>query len=543
MITNKIVHEKTNFNPISNTGLNLTQSVVKFLNECASKQVAERGLGEATNCIDWMTYNGEIREEQFNQLERLLLRGKLWQMPAKYSLVDNDTRKSYGGFAPAKIAKSENGVVMGYTLLRSGQYRVIVMLNGNTMSRLYPENCGIAYAQLADIFEECGLHPSRIDNTISDPTKTLDIPRMYYAITQNNLTGARTHTFIDSGKNGKTTGRTLYIGSRQSASSVRIYDMYYKHGIIGNRIENELHDKKAQFLHSFLIGHYKRFKVLLEQLLKSHKQATRVIYSFTTMLQKGLSVLHDNTDETAKLIREVNHEINWQLRRMCLGAFDFVDKTKRPKNGSIKDCPRLLFWQKILDTFLNGECPIKIKVSTIPPTLKKTAKWLLKSVKGTIDLIHSGLPLNDFISLINVLNLESKDANRPNVVEQDREIKKAQLESEGIYALLTQEQLEEFRRKYGTIFDTATYEDDDNCIVQDCPVQSRTDGRTPFFDYIYHDGEWVKSIYEKFPLVFEGMCKHITLFEREMLELYCNNWREKQPDRNRQVAHKNARYI
>ena len=543
MITNKIVHEKTQANPISNTGLNLTQNNVIDIRKYLVNKVIERGSGEVSNFLDWLTLNGELYEEQLSIVYNQILIGGFWNRNDDVSQETYNRPRHRGGQTVKDVAKSENGIEAYITPIDGGKYRVSITINGKAMEKLFARNNGLEYARFMWLCNKIGLTASRIDNSISDPSKMLDIIQLFGIALQGNYTGCTKFDFRGSGNKQGVDGLTLYFGSRQSDSYYRIYDEYAKHENIAVRIENEVKDTKAKNLQAFLVMMHETFSNAYERLQNNCMDAMKGIGSFADMVHKFLSVVREDTDAVKDLIEYHNEMINLKLRQYCLGNVNFIDVSSKPKNGSVKDCPQIPLWSNFVNKVLDYEQPMKIKSRKSKPDLKAKANWLRKAVKGTLGILRKGLPVEDFIDVLKLLLLEDNDKTYPKDIEQEREVAIAQLQKQGMYGLFTQEQLNEIKEKHDIEFRSANYDDYNHLVCYDHPEISFGQKDTPLYNYIKHNPEWIKPIFEQFPLIFAAISKFLTLDERDEVILYCQNWQEVELDEKWQKIYRRVGFV
>lgn len=499
----------------SNTGLDRQNSDLYLLSDSYSDEVKRKDVdGEISLFCDWITINGQLDETELTEFCFDIIGGEFFN--EKLEIIEEKKNKSFyrGGVKYTKTIKNVFGVNMDVTPIQDDErYKVIVRLSGKAMGMLFRRNDLLGVASFLHYIDQLGMSISRYDNTISDPCKKLDITQVCEAILKKNymyFRRAGTTTSSDSRKG--VTGITLYLGSRQSECFYRLYDEYAKHKTVANRLEQELKDGKAKQVVNQLINYYNDYILATKKIDANMVQENYVC-------SQG-----DSVDQVTW--KRFNNEISLYLKKILLGGLNFIDKSFKKANGSVKDCPVLEFWKDFKAYILSQNTPIKLNSRVFKPSIRKKGEWMYKSVKGTLGMIRRGLPPNDFIKCMRFLFLEDKYKKYPKAIEADREVLIEELKKTGIQALLDSEKIHKAREEYDIEFDTYQYEMINDSILLDNNDKVYGKGNTKLFDYLNARGEFVKELYQDFPLIIELLCNFLKYDEAEMIKSYCNNFSE-----------------
>lgn len=219
---------------------------------------------------------------------------------------------------------------------------------------------------------------TRIDLGMNDYDKSFSLPNdVIPALCANNYTGFKSKEIIISDKGGKGfNGFTINCGSRQSDSYTRFYETTVKHGYNANRIENEFKGDKARMVQRYLCQRYDELQGCNAGLDKE--------------LERQLSM----------------ESLMIDIGQLVLGQIDFIDKSNIGSNGSLENCPRLNWWQKLLDTWCGK---IKVTVPKSKPTLKTRYNWMWKQWRKTLAILDKGLGISVLWELLNDFSLSVYD--------------------------------------------------------------------------------------------------------------------------------------
>lgn len=294
-------------NPPSNTGFNL-QTITQYT-------VAPPQPPELTVGIDNLTFCGNnLTVSHVNQL------------------VDDyfDTVFDYGsdrphrsGIAYQHFVTSPLGHAFFYNVIDgtdSVQYRLT--FPGKALSAM-------SHELLWELLQACkhfNMRPTRLDVAIDDYTRRLEFPVIREALTLGNVKHFSRYKAIDSGLTGLVAkaASTIYLGSRSSDKSSRIYDKFpeSKGAIDAIRFETEFKDELAKETFGFLVG--------------------------VASLDEGLRL----------------------IAQFAVGSVDFVDRTS---DSNISRCSRLSWWQEFLDA-VGGS--LKLSLPTVQATISKTIRFI-----------------------------------------------------------------------------------------------------------------------------------------------------------------------
>lgn len=215
--------------------------------------------------------------------------------------------------------------------------KAVVELPGHTCERLGGKDTIRAIWGLNSIHTRF----TRLDSKLRVSNKLITLSQIIEAGCSHNYSGVRnapvSYISREFDKKGNCIEYSTHnFGSRNSSSMTRYYDPYVKHGIKGYvDIESEIKGEKA---------------ALFGELINN--------------LPSGCSY-----QEIALLIASV-----------ALGQVDFIER--RDKN--LKRCPRLDWWQALIDVVLGGIGLLKIPSPVYKPRLERTRSWIERQVLGAM---------------------------------------------------------------------------------------------------------------------------------------------------------------
>lgn len=513
----------------SNTGLDLTFGEDLDIRNFYIPELKASIDKPVEGFVDWITLNGKLDPASYEKFVSLVLIGEFWDRNDEVSVKTFGKPIHRGGAKFRDKLISENGIechTMPLDEEREGRAKINCQIRGEVLGRLFHRNDGLEYARFLWEMDQLGITVSRIDNSIQDSSKSLDILELLKEVLKGNYTGVNKHDYRSSGGRKGVTGTTLYLGSRQSDSYYRIYDTWEKHKEIGIRVENEVKDKKARYLQGRLSMIYERYLDELEEIESNAWMQCDIQHSYADMVQNSTKVAYMKSEKKEELKEKYRKSITLTLKSMCLGNIDFIDMSKKHKNGSLKDCKRLKIWEDFIRRCLGSLDVEKIRVSKPKTGLKDKFKWVHKSVKKILGVFSSGLPSQDFIGLMKYLLLEDRTKKYPKEIEQERELMIVEMRKKGINALLDDEQLKEIRSKYSLEFETGNYDEyaENTCFDNPDIVNGRN--RTKLYQYLENNADYLRPIYEQFPLIFEAIMKFLRFDEQEMVRGYLSNWTE-----------------
>lgn len=401
--------------------------------------------------IDWLTFTGRrISRDNFDRLIQDFVSGQFWDIESKIESTVYDANFAlYRGCEKydtwwvnslgIKVASRKNEELDQNGKTNYESYDVIVSLSGSVLQQLYGFNNLLGLSKLVYCAYKLGLHISRIDLAITDYSKTLNVFDVKLALLKGNYKGFKVKSTTESGVQ-TIDGVTNYCGSRESESFVRIYDCWKKHGILATRLENELKGDKAKKVGNDLVKFYVNYS---EQIEKATKNS-----------------LH-GCNKTKSRIRKVKGNFNRSIARysdsVITSQIDFIDRGKTWKNGSLKHCKRLSWWEKFREKLSASLVKIKLTNPVKKPILADTIKWFFKQVKGAISKLKNGLCDYNFNQLMELLKQLDDDRPKPKGIQEEKELTIKILKKQGIRALFTQDELQEFKERFGIEFDVNNY--------------------------------------------------------------------------------------
>lgn len=204
---------------------------------------------------------------------------------------------------------------------------------------------------LNDRAERNQLECTRIDISMDDHEKFIDLGKITEAKRAENFFNTSWSAYMESGKRGEDIGVTLYFGSPKSDKRLRIYDKTVESNsvVLGNRWEAEFRRKAA--------------KTALYQWIKAS--------------------LHN--EESV---------ISW-CKDTILGVVDFRDRSSGDPNRF--RCP-LLKWFSSLVKRLQAT-PCRIRSPKPVATVQRSIDWVVKSVAPTLSILRDVLK-GDFVDFM-----------------------------------------------------------------------------------------------------------------------------------------------
>ncbi|BAU09055.1 hypothetical protein FIS3754_50170 (plasmid) [Fischerella sp. NIES-3754] len=280
----------------------------------------------------------------------------------------------------------------------------------------------LSVAKLVDCLSGLNLNLTRIDLSIDDYQKRLNVLDILNWFNEGNFSGFTTKLPIPSGKGNKYTGLTLNCGSRESDKFVRIYDTFGKHKTKATRFEGEFKDYKA-------------------------KQIQQVLMDFA--LQTYNVPLH------------TYHDLQLQLREyisnLLLSTVSFCDRTKKPKRIKTKLVyPEFSEWLEFKEYINKNFQKVKLVARLQVQSIRDKWEYLKKQVKGTLSLIRKGLSKETLHKLIDLLLCLDDDKKRPDIITKDRKLLIASMQKNGIFSILNEQELQQYYNEYGVDFGSQT---------------------------------------------------------------------------------------
>lgn len=331
---------------------------------------------------------------------------------------DHEFKSANGSVLMVKEIKEEVAYDDIDIILEEAKYEIILSLSGRPLAVHYQDNDLIT--PILDFMEltEMGLHPSRIDLKFIDYRKVLNFNKLEEAGIKGNYRGVKRHKSDKPTKLGKDnpntkklspilSGNTQNFGSRGSSHFYRFYMEKYVHDRDTYAYELELKGKKAQ-------GCIKKFIRVLKGQDGSYK-----------------------TEELSQVFNDI-----------FIGSLDFINRAFQcPHTGSLKECVRLSFWQEFID-YIGAKTKLKFSITPPKPTLKTTWSWLKRQAKGFINILKKGaekIGVN-YQLLIDYLTIkdDEKMVYKPPIIQQDIALKISELAVDGLSAIMTQEEINEF---------------------------------------------------------------------------------------------------
>jgi hypothetical protein len=243
-----------------------------------------------------------------------------------------------------------------------------------------------------------GLHTTRVDLAITDRLKLFKWVDVYQSSETDNYAGYQSYEQV-SGKKKRgqlRDGITFYYGSRNSEKLTRIYETKAKHGYAANKIETEFKGRKAKLLGEI-------FALTWKDLLNKYKDS-----------REQLAVYIDI------------------CRGYVLGSIDFIDRSYAQScNGSIKDCPRLPWWEKFCN-FVKG-VKYKLTIPTPDKTLITNENWIVKQVLPSLLTRFIGLDPDEFVAWLLLRFKDAKKRLKPNQLLDIDILKSRGMEALGVW--------------------------------------------------------------------------------------------------------------
>ena len=375
--------------------------------------------------FDWMTWIGD--KVGVSVLETLL--DKFFG--DEYEVREYKKSTYRGAKEYTQEFKSANGAVMyvresqeevAYDdidiVLEEAKYDLILSLSGRPLAIFYQDNDLETPVKDFIVLTDLGLHPSRLDLKFIDFDKVLDFKELEKHGKLGNYRGVKRHKSdipIQLSKESanskrliaKISGNTQAFGSRGSCHYYRFYMEKFVHDRDSYAYELELKNGKAKL----------------------------AIEKFILCLNKQLGNYPDGN-------------LNQLFKDIFLSQIDFIDRSlQNPYNGSLKECPRLNFWQKLTD-YIGKEWKFRLSITKPETTLKTTWNWLKRQAKGFINILKKGSEQIgvDYKILIDYLTVkdDEKMIYKPVIIQQDIGLKISELAVDGLSAIMSQEEINEF---------------------------------------------------------------------------------------------------
>ena len=215
-----------------------------------------------------------------------------------------------------------------------------------------------------------GFKFTRLDPKARDHSKTVTPELCLEAAKVNNVTGF--NPFSKSGlevcenyHNG-VAHITVYCGSKDSDSRIRVYNALEQHGIDATDYEHQMRDEKA----------HEAARILSELPLSSDEQTVSLV-----------------------------------VASLAMGQVDFIDRENN--NGRSDRAERLPWWQKVMN-FVGDR--FRVTVPKFKPTIERSIAWIQKQVAQTLATIKIALGPVKFNQLLSELIVKGKQ----NISSQQR---------------------------------------------------------------------------------------------------------------------------
>lgn len=210
-----------------------------------------------------------------------------------------------------------------------------------------------------------GVRCSRIDLAIDDyGFEYIPLDEMVRQTKQgNNMFFCKYKKIESYDTRSKKENDTHYFGSRESGKMVRVYEHRFEDG-----------------------------------LTKSLRMETEFKRGYAVKIFDALAKI--------ERVEGSGNEMEVQFQKIVcnyiVGSIDFRDKSKREQRSkaSVKDCPRLSFWDKFVRE-VGGA--IRVKLDKVVKTVEKSIQWLKRSVAPTLSALYESLPSIDRIEFISKL--------------------------------------------------------------------------------------------------------------------------------------------
>lgn len=419
--------------------------------QMASEFLESENKPPETFC-DWLTFftpKTGISPDCFRKLIDNLLIGEFFNECWAVEVYDCKTSHYRGGSEYDTTFKNEVGVKFVTKLLDTGFYRCQLLFSGGTLGTLVKRNDFLTITRLIRLCVDCGLHITRIDLSIDDFSKKLDLLEVEQWVRSGNY-----FSFLSSGvqvsgtalaNKRVTTGLTVYLGSRESDKFVRIYDTYVKHKLKAVRVELECKGDFAKTIQRFFLN--------FEELY-----------------------LHGCNEKYEKTLYGCNQKLIEEVQNIILSCINFKDRNKGKRKGTIMEYPEFLKWSEY-KKYINKNFEERKFVARLKElSVKSSWQFLVKSVKGTLSLFSS-LGKDTFNKLIEYLLILDKEKNRPEIINKDRQLLFAELKRHRIHAIFTDEEMQKIYDDYGIDFGTNTSYYEPNIKEDDFDIDDRVRGQ------------------------------------------------------------------
>jgi DNA relaxase NicK len=474
--------------PNSNTGSNLTDS-----------------LKAPHTKVDWLSLNGKkITFENVNQIIVNLVDGKLFNKKYEYKEYDCHFAIFRGGTPFEKTFKNQLGVTVHVKYSEEyNNYEIQVKFSGSVLSELVGLSNHLLEGKITKFARSVGLHSSRIDLAINDYQKRLSPEDLLEWTEQGYLCKYFTAKYIKSWSGKKNYWcSTINFGSRQSNVSLKVYDMFIEHGIVGNRWELELHDKKARLVENVLIAEYENYENEIAE-----KKANNETIDYKEIEDKYNCIL-------------IKYILN-----VILSSIDFKDKEQVGSNGNIGKVASLEKFQAFRRYINQDYERIPLKVEVKETDLMGNFQWLIKSVKGAMSRLRDGLGVQMFRKIEKLLYTLDKQKTKPSIIQKDNELMIAELKAKGINAIMTNEQIKEYSEKtgidFGLIHTELNHEDKWPKMIKSKQLREFNKQSDIFGKLLKTDITGLYWIYEYLPTEFENIIRHFKPIEQQqIIELY-----------------------
>lgn len=227
---------------------------------------------------------------------------------------------------------------------------------------------------------------SRIDLKIDDYTfEIIPYKKMVEQGIKGNMFGTNSYKPFRKYQSGSLVQYGDYYGSRNSSYFLRCYvHTFGDNEYHSMRLELEVKRKKAQLVYDILSLADPSDVLSWDDIIQC--EFTQFLISNRKPYFGEDSISNEFLHQWGRLISEI-----------ILGAFDFRDKTIA---DSRRDSPRFDWWQKFIDC-LGGI--LRIKITSDPPSLPKTLRWIHRQWVTTLAQLKYGLGINGFKNFMQTL--------------------------------------------------------------------------------------------------------------------------------------------
>lgn len=505
------------FNPSSNTGLNLTK--ITQINLQNDYQL--RDIKGTDTWIDWLTLNGSITTQDYDDLVDQLLLGSFFGSNYPYETIELEKPIRSGSYSYNLKCESLSGVKLLARRVNYGQVHVQIQLSGSTCQRLLGRNNGIGSGLLIYYLTKLGLTVSRIDPCWNHPGLFRVFKLIKRAGKKKNYRGIRNGLNISPFYASDSRSDTISLGSRSSDLYIRIYDMLPKHNEDIYKWESEIKDYKAKELVQGLNAIIEKYLEGLEEIDFIASMQYRDAHNFAQMVTFANNSETVDVSDYKQLHTRYNSVINRYLRRCTLGQVDFIDRSKQPSNGSVKDCPQLRWWFAFLPSVLGSDDPIKLPARKSETNLQKSHCYTFRNTSRHHYLLRRGLGVDDYQRYCDYLASVGGRRNYTKAEDLDNNLRVAELKQYGINALFSYDELATIYSQYGIAFDRADYYPPYESLVLE---EGGLERFSKSYIFWASQEEILQALYEIDSNIIYSICRFMYREEAEMIFSFATNW-------------------